>query len=56
MKHPWVMGIEVCTNEGPCSFPRGDNSEIVNDPYIDSFLFPESLGKFQPNLGQSFLG
>ena len=26
-KYPWVMGIQVCSNEGPCPFPRGDYSE-----------------------------
>ena len=29
-KHPWVKGIQVCSDEGPRPFPRGDNSEIVN--------------------------
>ena len=24
-KHFWVMGNQVCSNEGPCPFPRGDN-------------------------------
>ena len=24
-KHPWVKGIQVCSNEGPHPFPRGDN-------------------------------
>ena len=28
-KHRWVMGNHVCSNEGPRSFPRGDNNEIV---------------------------
>ena len=28
-KHPWVKGIQVCSNEGPRPFPRGDNYEIV---------------------------
>ena len=28
-KYPWVKGIQVCSNEGPCPFPRGDNYEIV---------------------------
>ena len=28
-KHPWVEGIQVCSNEGPRPFPRGDNYEIV---------------------------
>ena len=22
---PWVKGIQVYSNEGPCPFPRGDN-------------------------------
>ena len=25
-KHPWVKGIQVCTNELPRPFPRGANS------------------------------
>ena len=29
-KHPWVKGIQVCSNEGPSPFPRGDNSANVN--------------------------
>ena len=28
-KHPWVKGIQVCSNEGPRPFPRGDNYEIA---------------------------
>ena len=24
-KHPWVVGIQFCSNEGPCLFPRGDH-------------------------------
>ena len=28
-KHPLVKGIQVCSNEGPCSFPRGDNYDIA---------------------------
>ena len=28
-KHPWVKGIQVCSNEGSCPFPRVDNYEIV---------------------------
>ena len=26
-KHPWVKGIQVCSNEGNHPFPRGDNYE-----------------------------
>ena len=28
-KHPCLMGIQVCSNEGPRPFPRGDNKEIA---------------------------
>ena len=28
-KHPWVEGIQVSSNEGPCPFPRGDNGKKV---------------------------
>ena len=28
-KHPWVKGIQVCLNEGPCPFPRANNYEIA---------------------------
>ena len=28
-KHPWVKQIQVCSNEGPFPFPRGDNCKIV---------------------------
>jgi hypothetical protein len=27
--HPWVEGIQVCSNEGDSPSPRGDNSERV---------------------------
>ena len=27
--HPWVKKTQVCSNEGFCPFPRGDNYEIV---------------------------
>ena len=28
-KHPLVMGNHVCSIEGPCTFPRADNSEYI---------------------------
>ena len=28
-KHPWVKGIQIYSNEGPRSFPMGDNYEIA---------------------------
>ena len=27
--YPWVKGIQVCSNEGPCPFPGGDNWGIL---------------------------
>ena len=30
-KHPWVKGIQFCSEEGPCPFLRGDNYEIPNE-------------------------
>ena len=27
--HPWVKGIQVCSNEWPNPFPRGDNYKIA---------------------------
>ena len=28
-KHPSVKEIQVCSNEGPCLYPKRDNYEIV---------------------------
>ena len=28
-KHPWVTGIQVCSNGGPHPFPRGDDKKIA---------------------------
>ena len=28
-KHSWVMGIQICSYEGPRPFPRGYNKEIA---------------------------
>ena len=40
-KHPWVKGIQVCSNEGSRHFPRGDNYEIVKIHWrnLKIFLF-----------------
>jgi hypothetical protein len=29
INHPWEGGIQVCSNEGDCPSPRGDNSKTV---------------------------
>ena len=28
-KHPWLMGTQVCSNEGSRPFPRKENYEIA---------------------------
>ena len=28
-KHPWMKGIQVCSNEGLCPFLMGNNNEIA---------------------------
>ena len=28
-KHPWVKGLQICSNEGSCPVPRGHNQEIA---------------------------
>ena len=30
-KHSWVKGIQVCSDEGSHSFPRGDNNKIAKN-------------------------
>ena len=45
-KHPLVLGIQVCLNEGPHPFSRGDNSE-------NALTSPELLIQFQQNLAHS---
>ena len=32
-KHPWLLGIEVCSKEGPCPFLRADNRKITKDTF-----------------------
>ena len=40
-KHSWMKKIQVCSNEGQCPFPRGDNSIILEKhlPSLKSFFF-----------------
>ena len=32
--HPWVRGIQFCSNEGPRTFPRGDNFKWKHVKFI----------------------
>ena len=48
-KHPWVKGIQVCSNKGPHPFPRGDNYEITTIHWqiqIKKFLLQNCLFNF----------
>ena len=50
-KHLFLMRIQICSNEVPCPFPRGDNNKKAK--YIDEIYKsspPELLGRFQSNL------
>ena len=38
-KHPWTKGIQVCSNEGPHPFPRGDYCEIAKIHRRNSKIF-----------------
>ena len=52
-KHPWVEGIQVCSNEGPRPFPRGDNYEIVKIHWwnLKKILFSRTTEPISNNLG-----
>ena len=51
IKHPFVKGIQVNSNEVPCPFPRGDKSTFI---WLKSSS-PEPMGQFQQNLAQNIL-
>ena len=51
--HPWVVGIHVCSNDGPRPFSRGDNYEKAIKHWRNLKLFSSTTGQFQPNLAQS---
>ena len=51
-KHPWVQGIKVCSNEGPCPFPRGDNYEIVKIHWRNlKIVFSRTTGPISTRIG-----
>ena len=51
----WVKEIQVCSNEGPCYFPRGDYNEIAKTHWR-MLPLPEPLSQFQLNSAQNILG
>jgi hypothetical protein len=56
--HPWGEGIQVCSNEGECPSPRGDNSKRVKIHIYKKNLksSPEPAGQIQSKLVQIILG
>ena len=54
-KHPWVKGIQVCSNEGPRPFPRGDNYEIVKIHWRNlKIFFSRTTGPISAKLGTKY--
>ena len=56
IKHPWVMGIQVCSNKRPAIF-QGEmiTKQIKYNDEILKTSSPEPMCQFQPNLAQSSL-
>ena len=56
LKHPWVKGIQVCSNEGPRPFSR----EIIKklEKYFDKFknFFSRTAGPISTKLGKINFG
>ena len=49
--HSWVKGIQVCSNKGPCPFPRGDNDEIAKIHWRNlKILFSRTTGPISTKL------
>ena len=47
-----MKGIQVCSNEGPRPFPRGDNYEIVKRHWRNlKIFFSRTTGPFSTQLG-----
>ena len=57
-KHPWIKGIQFCSNQGPWLLPRGDNYEYGENTLtkFKKSSSQEPLGQFQPNFAQSIFG
>ena len=52
-KHPWVKGIYVGANEGPCPFPRADYYKIAKMQWrILKIFFSLTTGRMSTKLGK----
>ena len=51
-KHPCVKGIQICSNEGPRPFPRGDNYEIAKIHWRNfKIFFSRTTGPISTEIG-----
>ena len=56
-KHPLVKGIQVCSNEGPRPFPRGDDYELGKIHWQNfKNLFSRTTGPISTYMVQSIFG
>ena len=55
-KHPWVMGIQVCSNEGLHPFPWGENYEIVKIHWTIWKIFSRTTGPTSTKFGKKHPG
>ena len=46
--HPWTKGIQVCSNEDPRPFPRGDNCENT----LNYKIFSRTTDRISTRLGE----
>ena len=53
--HPWVKGTQVCSNEGPHLYPRGDNYEIAKIHWQNLKIFSRTTGTVSTKLGTKHL-
>ena len=54
--HSWVKGFQVCSNEGPCPFPRRDDYEIVKIHWWNLHIFySRTTGSFSTKLSTKHL-
>ena len=54
-KHPWVKGIQVCSNEGPRPSQRGDNWEMIKLNWqLLKIFFSKTTGPSSTKLGTKY--
>ena len=57
-KHPWVKWIQVCSNDGPSPFPRGDNYKNSENTLmkLKNLLLQNHWANFNQTWHQASLG